>query len=191
MDEKTTRPVGWTTAPPKDEGTRNWQMIRAPECGSLRLMIVSHQLIGRPMHFYRGRSTPHTEPTCEACDDGRRKEWKGYIGCRQIVTGQRYILEVTAHVGHQIAKYSSDHRTLKGTIINVGRTTPKANGKVWVKLTPPPENMGELGPEPDLRPILERMWQIKTTLKLDGEEIQPPRILPTGTDGRLGNEHTD
>ena len=116
----------------------------------MQLLILSHDITGCYTHFWHGRTTPHKRTACEPCDQGKQPEWHGYLACVQPNTRIRWILEITKGCAKVLDEHFRAHRTLKGTIIQAGRTSAKPNGRQYIKIisTLPAETEMQKSPRP-------------------------------------------
>jgi len=159
--------------------------MRAPAKGTVELVVLSHDVVGRVTHFFQKRTRPCTREGCPACAAGVRKEWHGYIACWYERQQRKVILEVTAGPGRGLGRMFDQFRTLRGCTIVLGRKDNRPNGEVWLRGGREVMSGVTLAPEPDLRPILLRMWQVERLCEPDAPKIARPRLMATGTDGPL------
>jgi hypothetical protein len=160
----------WTRRPPKDQAQRMWRIARCPTKGSLRVVILSHDLIGRQTHYYAGRTRPCTGPVCQACAKNQAPRWHGYIAAVDLANNNRLVVEVTAGVAERIGNEFEIYRTLRGLRMEMTRTSPRANGRIMSRFQSPATGTGVLPDAPDLRPILERLWEMHSLGNLDAEQ---------------------
>lgn len=151
--------IEWNRRPTKEEMEHVWRVMRPPQKGTMRLLVLSGDLTGTYTHFWHGRTTPCKREHCEACQASRMPEWHGYLACLQADTKIRWILEVTKGCAKNLDDWFRERRTLRGTLIEVGRTSAKPNGRQFVRCLSQFSEREEMLKAPDLHPILARMWQ--------------------------------
>ena len=175
---------GWTKRPPRGEAQRLYRLRRCPTKGQLSVVILSHDLIGRHTHYYAGRTRPCLGLQCEPCGKNQAPAWHGYVACIDLKTNERLVVEVTSGVASKIGEQFDIYRTLRGVRMLLERTSPRANGRISARFAPPAAGTGTLPEAPDLRPIMERLWEVHSlaTLEKEIERIEKPR--PTGTEGK-------
>lgn len=173
---------GWSRRPEGLQPGGLFRLTRCPTSGSMKVVILSHDLIGRMVHYWAGRTRPCIPDNCEACNANHRPRWKGYIAGIDLADNSRVIVEVTANVAERIAAEFDHHRTLIGLRMMLERSGKKANGRVLVKFAPPAAGTGELSKAPDLRNILEKIWEVHagSTARRIIPAVAPLRA--TGTD---------
>lgn len=183
--------IDWGRRPEGKDGIRTYKLVRCPTSGAYRVTILSHDMVGTKVHYAGNRTRPCTGEDCESCNRGVAPRWKGYIAAIEDRTGDKVILEVTANVGQRIAAYFDTHRTLQGARLSLKRKGEKNNSPVESQMLEPIMTAGELPQATDVRPILERMWEVGSRTQPPKILVTKPRLAPTGTDGDLGNEKTD
>lgn len=170
----------WQRRPDADQAERNWRIKRAPEKGRLELVVLSHDLIGTLTHFWGGRTVPHTQGPCNACDAGQRVRWHGYFCAWDLKWREKLIIEITANVCQPFDDYFREHRTLRGAICELSRTNDRKNGVVRAKLSQSDYPADRIPNYPPLQPMLERMWGVVSQEPIEpGELIQPTVFRPT------------
>lgn len=153
--------ANWTSEPQRDPESQPYRITRCPATKELRCIIVSEQLIGTELHYWKGRSTPCTNQACTACMAGQKSRWKGYFQALNESTNVVQIVEVTDRVYDAFAAQVRKHGSLRGHGCRLSRTNGKVNGPLHVEFDGPKRSPGELPDPAPLTEILERMWELK------------------------------
>lgn len=172
----------WTRRPDAAAARGQWSLRRCPTKGTLSAVIISHDVLGRYTHYYGGRTRPCTGRDCEPCNKSMRPRWHGYLACIDLDTNEKIIVEITAIVAARVAEWFDERRTLKGSRIRLQRRSPKTNGRVTVSLAPPAAGTGELPQAPDVRPIMNRVWELHDEPPVPTLTPQAIPLQATGTD---------
>lgn len=172
----------WTRRPEDQVFSSRYRMARTPTKGALQLVILSHDVLGTKTH-YKNRTRPCIGLECEYCMAGERPRWHGYIIGICLRTNERLIVELPAGAAQRVSEWFDQHRTLKGSRVQLKRATEKANGRVIVSMLPPASGQGDLEKCPDIVPIMERMWEIHSHTN-KARQVTPavPQLRATGTD---------
>ena len=153
--------VQWDHEPPKESRSIVWQIRRTPTGKKAGGLILSHRLVGTHTHFWHGRTRPCNQTSCEACDQGQKPRWHGYLALTDRELKERWITEIPALAADAVDRYFGEHRTLRGAWINLGRVNNKPNGRVVCSLRDSGVAAGLLPEGPTLQPILMRMWEVR------------------------------
>ena len=153
----------WTTKPERDPNNTPYRIHRTPATRELRVIIISEDLIGTNLHFWKGRSTPCTGNNCTACQSGHKARWKGYLQALNENSNTVQIVEITDRVYDAFALQKQKHGTLKGLGVRLSRTNGKPNGPLAAEFDGIKRSPGELPEEANLPGILERMWELRQT----------------------------
>jgi hypothetical protein len=151
----------WTARPRRKEEQQSFEIVRTPPAGKICGVIASERFEGVELHYYRGRSTPCTGNDCEACEGGMRPRWTGYVFL-QSATKRLVIFEFTARgfnsFQNMLVSMKDD---LRGAMMTAKRMGSRPNGPLLVAFEEERRDPGSLPPVPDLREILERIWEVK------------------------------
>lgn len=183
--------IDWQRRPTEKEMEARWRITRPPQKSPLRLLILSHDLTGCYTHFWHGRTMPCTGHECEACSASKLPEWHGYLACLQSGTRIRWILEITKGCAAVLDKQFRDARTLRGTVIECGRTSNKSNGRQYVRVTDKVDTMDDVEKAPNLQPILARMWQLREQPLFNHDALPDPLRIASTTDADAAKENRE
>jgi hypothetical protein len=113
-----------------------------------------------------------------------RPRWHGYLCAIDLQTNEKIIVEVTSSIASQLGEWFDSHRTLKGSRMKLERRSPKPNGKITCKLAEPAPGTGELPTAPDIRPIMNKIWEVYEARVQPAHKLVPVPLRATGTDPR-------
>lgn len=171
----------WSSRPPEDDMPIKYLIVRCPAKGVRGGLILSHDVVGRPIHYWNGRSRPCLEGKCEPCDDGNVARWRGYIFVAGRSTGTVSIFELTAAPMRTIDTFFREHRTLRGATIDACRKGDVENGELRLQLSAGHVDRETLAKVPSLRKLMARIWKID---KLDfGNGRAQPKLMSDQADG--------
>jgi hypothetical protein len=149
----------WTQTPSKGATHNAVQLVRIKPERPLSGIITSKRLIGKYVHYWRGRTTPCTDQECPACEDNRIARWYGWISLWGPKSKQHVILEVTASCTEEIEEYYHAHGQLRGAQIHIERPGYKVNGRLHVRLSESLCSPDVLPAALDVATILEHIWE--------------------------------
>jgi hypothetical protein len=152
----------WRTRPSDEPTNHQLSILRVKPGKPLTGVILSHDVEGAELHYWKGRSRICDDENCEACEANFRARWYGYLELWSPTTGNRIILEVTQAAAPAIDEYFSSHRTLRNAVISASRLNRKVNSKLHVTLTPSALPEAQIPPASKIRHQLERMWECAT-----------------------------
>ena len=150
--------VRWSTAPQEGQKGENLRIIRAPQSGTLRVMILSHQVTGTMTHYTNGRTQPCMGKGCPSCAQATPARWHGWLIVLNEASDEKMILEITEGPGETLAAFYSEHRTLRGLRVKLSRPSGKQNGRVHMLRGDQVTNHAELPKCPDLQKVLLKIW---------------------------------
>ncbi len=152
----------FSSNPPKDTRGNSLQLVRTPTKGKLIGLITSTDLIGTATHFWHGRTVPHEEDDCRACQDNMPWRWHAWIACKLKSTRQHVLFEMTAQAAKTFVQYRDQHAGLRGAEFTAWRPSGKQNGRVSITIKPYDHTDVVLPLEPSLVEALSIIWNIAT-----------------------------
>jgi hypothetical protein len=168
------RQIVWTGRPEANDAQSKVKLIRCPAKGVFVFYITSAQIHSTRIHYYKGRSRPHTKPSCEACDAGNEHRYKGFIAaCNKHDRGQG-IIELTAGPADQLYDHLENKGSIRGLIIQLTRPSGRANGLIEITIRKPDIDPEELPKPPNVIQALKKIWQIQ-------DQMPQPDIVDVGT----------
>lgn len=191
MGDYGTQDIGFSDRPNEEQVGTRYQLVRTPANKRARFRVLSHKCVGVPTHFYRGRTQPHTIPTCEACDEGITSRWHGYIGVQGFATGEVFVLEITAHCEEALHHYTQKHGTLRGADLSVYRRGSKANSPVHAIIVPGIFDHTALPAPPDVEAFLRRIWYGGSTVAKPGKRYTDSDDVGNEPPAPLKHNHTN
>lgn len=171
MADSDSTPRGFSRRAPASEGDMDYALVRVPAAGRVGGICLSPDLLCRDVHYWRRRTTPCTKPDCDACLDGDRPYWRGWIFIWNHTTRGIKILELTKRAMVPLELWYTEHRTLRGALVVTTRGGKNDNGPLFSAVSPGPIDRALLPATPNLAALLERMWHGKR---------QKLRVLDTG-----------
>ena len=166
--------------PADSELRTSYRIVRAPNQGELQGMILSPRIYGCDTHYFHGRTRPHTEPICEACDEGAGKRWQGYLALMLTKSRDLALFEFTAAAAAPLVEYEAHNNTLNGAVIRAFRTSVKANARVVIRIERGDVDLFHAPEPPDVEAILQRIWGIDRLLQHEAQRHQAAKALRTG-----------
>lgn len=150
----------WTHTPPDDPRGHGLPLVRTPAARSLKAIATCDHLIGTDTHFWGGHTVPCLRPKCDACHNGIRYEWHGYISAFNQFDQLHFIFEVTAQAARAFADYHQEHKTLRCCAFEAYRWKHTRNGRVIIKCERSAVAPHALPPAPDLCKIMSIIWRL-------------------------------
>ena len=168
---ETTPQVQWTAKPADDPKKPKIPIDRCGAQSSMQYIVLSREVIGCMLHFFRGRSIPCLMPSegwCDACTDpkGNEPRWRGYLCCWRVHFNTFHLLELTPPCMTTVASFIEGHEHLRGAIIRLERPSGKANGRIVCQLEKTNVRENTLPPAFDVRDALERIWALHKIVRV-------------------------
>lgn len=167
--------IEWNDNPHTQTQPHSADLRRCPPGGLPPAIILMDWITGNELHWWNGRSFPHLKTECPACAAKRAKVWKGYVACLDPKTRKIFILELTPNCTEPLSAYKLTFGSLRGATIKLDRPATKINGRVTATVTPTHLGGLELPQPPDVRKILQHMWQ--TDHRPADDQPQVPRPI--------------
>ena len=177
----------WADRPDTVNEEQHFQIMRTPPGGQMRGVITTDDYVGVNLHYYRGRSTPCRKNSCEACEAGHRPRWTGYVLLMSIKTRKVNIFEFTQRAWNAFNQVRAVKGSLRGVELIASRLGKRDNGPLTVVFEEARHDADMLPPAPELREILERIWEIKEVqlpLNLEGENRIAKYDASTSSNGK-------
>ncbi len=168
--------VPTTDRPPLDQLRTAYRIVRAPSQGELHGLILSDQIHGVQTHFYKGRTRPHTQPYCEACDDGHGPRWQGYLAILLTRSKDLALFEFTGPASAPLVEYTDSNKGLRGAVMRAYRMSPKPNARVCIRLERGDVDLYHAPPAPNVAEILDRIWGVKRLLEAEKARVNGKKL---------------
>lgn len=176
--------ITWSGRPDRGDESTNYQLARCPRSGSLRGIILSRSLQGTGTHYYRGRTAACLGSKCEACKDGMKPRWYGYLAIWSPSTDRVAIAEITDAASDDVDRWFARHNTLRGAILTLKRQGSRPNGRILADVTAGTIDDSRLPDCPDIIRCLERIWGLNSAATIAGSmkpsEEKPDRLRNNG-----------
>ena len=153
--------VHWQNRPDEESGVSNYQIVRTPQGKEVQAIVLSEQLVGTKLHYWRGRSVPCSGPDCEACKGGNVARWKGYVLITNRACSQVYIFEFTQRAFDAFDRFFTEKGTLRGAIMTAKRLGKRPNSPLSITFEAGRHDEDLLPPEEDIAQMLSRMWETR------------------------------
>lgn len=122
-------------------------------------VLVSSKLEQTEIHYWGGRSVPHTKPaeSCEPCRDGwQAPKWYGFA-LVQLQGGKLCIARITRCAADSCPILTDKAANLRGKLLTLSRVKKSPQGEMRAELRDIPP-LTHLAPELDLWAILLNLW---------------------------------
>lgn len=169
----------WEATPAAQAGLPNYRIARVPARSRLRLILLSSAHEGVNLHFWKGRSVPCTGANCEACINGLKPRWKGYVLAQDAGSKRVAILEFTERAYQAVAEATKKFGSLRGTVLDAYRINNKPNGPMTLEFHDERKDQLTLPDETDLRGMLTRMWEVNEKqlgLFKQNDDVEPEKF---------------
>lgn len=173
--------------PSEARPARRWDIVRVKAGKAIMGVMLGHDVVGAYTHWWGGRTVPCNGPDCSPCSKNVELRWHGYLPLYSLKTRDTSIVEFTEACVEVIDRWFSEHRTLRGCVIEIHRPGAKANGELRAKVYDGPLAKAVLPESPQVEEILMRMWG-QTALKkrkqaaaAAGESVHISKLLPGQT----------
>jgi hypothetical protein len=177
-------PLKWDTKPPTGEDPSEWRIKRARAKEVIEAIVLSHQLIGRNVHYWGGRTTPCWDnDQCPPCLAGRAKVWKAWLAATDEKLQARWILELTRPMAKKVDACFHKLRTLKGMGIAIKHANGMLTGPYWVGQFHHSVPQHALPDAPDVIARLCHVWQVHWVPVEAQQQLAGIHLAPTGTEG--------
>ncbi len=155
--------------PDGQDNNFGWVIKRADSDGVMKLIVLSHDILGLRTHWFRGRTGPCMLVKCDACLHKQLSRWKGYLLCVEASTQQQIVFEFTPPAVKPLDEAMGKYGTMRGLQLHVARSAKRANARVVVSV----KGATVLGPGAcpafSVWPILARIWGIASDDERDIE----------------------
>jgi len=150
----------FASRPDPDDVGWPWRISRTPPIGKYKIILVSSDFLGVYTHYRNGRTIGHKRSRCEACKEGNRKRWTGYILALEHPTPRQILFEFPAGACESLALLQEQIGSLRGAQIVCSREKGKPNGSIIVEYRGRSTNADLLPDDEPIIPILFRIWGV-------------------------------
>lgn len=184
----------FSNTPPPNANGPGMQLLRTPTGKALNAVVTSPDLIGCHTHFFMGRTTPHDDADCDACDAGIPTRWHTYLSACQCQTHLHFIFETTERGSDAFIDFRNRYGSLRGCQFTARRANSAINSRVLITtkridlqtiVLPPPPNlircmatiwnvpMPEINPDPVTNAIIGRI----APSRANGQPVDPLHVI--------------
>jgi len=150
--------VSWESRPDSRDATTPFKLFRVPAKGIWTFYILSKEVIGVRVHFFKGRTTPHGTPVCDACEAGIEARWRGYIAAANKHDYHRGMIELTAGPAQQLIERLDRQEIIRGLVIQLSRPGGRPNSRIQIDIRPADIDPSKLPPAFDVQATLMKIW---------------------------------
>jgi choline dehydrogenase-like flavoprotein len=127
------------------------------------IIIVSDRIWGQPVHWFGRRSHEcfRDRGDCQGCRDGWPCKWQGYLHVTRAPEKWEGFLEITATAWQLLLSQLPVGDSLRGLIIQVGRTKGGAKGRYLINVLERRIPSDQLPEMRDPLPTLRMLWRAK------------------------------
>lgn len=183
---------------PTDPKGRVFDLVRVKQMGSVKAVVTSDRSLSIPTHFWSGRTMPHADEDCPACQEGMAYRWHTYVACYALKRKLHVIFESTSTAAKPFDLYIRAYGTLRGCEFSAHRLGTRVNSRVLIETKPANLEIDSIPNAPALMKCLCRIWNVPFTDasigrpqaaepilnvdRIDGtQQISRPRILSPAT----------
>jgi hypothetical protein len=155
----------FTSRPPSQDQRQTFPVARSSpkKWGlTLRVLMLSDRVTCAPTH-HKGRTIPCLEPwarKCEACDQGWKPRWLGYIAAFHPIRHIKCLLELTATAAETLGAAAEQKGSLRGHWITVSRVGDRPNGPLMVQWAPSDFTDEQVPESFSVQQALLRLWNV-------------------------------
>jgi len=154
-------PISWSNRPDDLSTTAGYDLIRCPASGVHNAIITSADILGVKVHYYHGRTRPHLNEFCPACDDRNPWRWRGYLSACHPKSLNSVALEITAPCVNALDDYLKHWGSLRGAVIMLWRPSHQPNGRISCRVEQSRFPVEQLPAAIDLEALLLKLWEIQ------------------------------
>lgn len=152
--------IHWSSRPSRGEGEGNYRLVRVQRAGVVRGIILSRNLEGTGVHYWKGKSMPCAGSACEPCREGFKPRWYGYVAIWNPRTDQIAIAEVTDSASDDFDRFIARHNTLRGGRLTLSRQGQRPNGRILAQIEPGDLSDERLPDCPNVQQMLMKIWGV-------------------------------
>lgn len=149
----------WSDAPRPGMTKNTFDIHRTPAKGHLKLHLTCDKAIGRPIHFWGGRSVPCLQSGgCEPCEKGRDYRWKCYVSAIHLGINDHVIYECTAPIHDRLHHAYLALGSIRGLKISTQRVGGSPCGRILMVTATSLDVPDNLPEAPDVAAVMEHVW---------------------------------
>ena len=166
--------IDWQTAPPPEQRSASYDLIRCPPGSTGPWLITSKIHIGCQLFWMNGRSNPHLGTDCPGCAADKPHRWTGWLCVYDERRLRHCILEITPNCLGPINEHLLQCGSLRGARIRLFRANGKPNGRITAEIMRSELTLTQI-PEPfDLPAEMQKLWQAPN--KNNKPQLETPRV---------------
>ena len=149
----------WTTRPDRECTRHALPLKRCLPAKPISGIVLSPEIVGAYLHYWRGRTTPCAAPNCDACANNHAPRWYGYLEMWSPTTAARVLFEITPACVDAIADYVATHGTTRGAQLTLARATKKPNSRLTAEIKEGNYAADRLPTASDVAAHLTHIWE--------------------------------
>lgn len=157
----------FSSRPPQESMPVTYQLLRVPAKGISGAVVLSHDVVGLPTHYWAGRTKPCPGDDCPACEKNKAPQWRGYLFVLSRRTGEIICLELTPAAMRPVDDAFNRCRTLRGLEFKAWRANDEKTGKLHIQLSQHPVKDSTLPKAPSQKKFLARVFQVNFVESLE------------------------
>ena len=150
----------WSSEAPANPRGPAYPLLRTPPLRPLVAIITSETIDGCATHYYKGRTVPHLDEGCPACEDNIPYRWHAYVAAYRLPDGIHFIFETTAKASEVLADYGKAHGGLRGCQFKATRMNSRPNSRVVIQTKPADLTAIHLPEPPNVRRCMAIIWDL-------------------------------
>lgn len=160
---------------PADPKGRVFDLVRVKQQSSVKAVVTSDRSLSIPTHYWGGRTMPHPDHDCPACQEGMAYRWHTYVACFSLKRKLHVIFESTSTAAKPFDLYFRAYGTLRGCEFTAHRLGTRVNSRVLIETKPANLELESIPNEPALMKCLCRIWNVPFA---DAEIARPNSAEP-------------
>jgi hypothetical protein len=150
----------WSNQIPKESRHMGFDLRRTPENYPIRAICTCEDMLCVPTHYWGGRTIPHEDENCPACNASVPYRIHVYVSCFDPKDREHFVLEITANAAKSFEEFKESYKTLRGCFFEASRPKKTRNGKVCIITKPADLTKFKLPDPPDLIRVLCTVWNL-------------------------------
>lgn len=171
--------INWARRPDEGDMPQSWDMLTVPAKGISGIIVLSGDVTGAYVHYANGRSTPCGGRDCPLCDNNQKPRWEGYLAVTNRQMTARKILRLTPGAMPPIEEYFGQHRSLRGSTLEIQRHAQRPNGKLRTAIATSTIPNEALPKPPNMQRFLTTMWGLHKTTSAEAPAPATKRPAPS------------
>jgi len=171
----------WTRFPEETVIENSYDLRRTPPKQKVKGIFTSDSVESTAVHWFNGRTIQCGRPDdCTPCERLTPYKWMAYFGYVDLADDTHCIFEVTALKHAEIERCIADRNGVRGLQFQSYRPSGKLNGRISFTFKKTPKALDGLPDAPDVRNVMEHIWQPALDVVLAENSVGSPEPSPNG-----------